>query len=202
MKLIGSHTSPFVRKVRIVLAEKKFDYEFILDSPWLAETKVPDFNPLGKIPVLLVDGDVPLFDSRVIVEYIDNITPNNKLLPAPNRERTDAKRWEALADGLCDAAATAFLEAKRPANEQSKSWIDRQMQKVNLGLKFMSEQLGEKSFCSGTHFSLADISVACALGYLEFRFPNIDWKTSYPNLDKLHQKLLLRPSFSETVPHD
>jgi len=112
--------------VRIVLAEKKIDYEFVIDSPWLGDSKVPDVNPLGKIPVLLLDDETPLFDSRVIVEYIDNVTPNNKLFPAPNRERTEVKRWEALAAGICDAAVSAFLEAKRPAGLQSGDWILRQ----------------------------------------------------------------------------
>jgi glutathione S-transferase len=202
MKLIGSHTSPFVRKVRIVLAEKKIDYEFAVDSPWLAESKVPDVNPLGKIPVLLLDDETPLFDSRVIVEYIDNVTPNNKLFPAPNRARTEVKRWEALADGLCDAAVSALLEGKRPKEEQSASWIERQKDKVQRGLAYMAEQLGEKPFCMGTHFSHADIAVGTALGYLSFRFAEINWQETYPNLAKLQGKLMQRPSFSETVPFD
>jgi len=202
MKLIGSHTSPFARKVRIVLAEKKIEYDFEIDSPWLEDSKVPDINPLGKIPVLVLDDNTPLFDSRVIVEYIDNVTPNSKLFPAPNRERTEVKRWEALADGICDAAATAFLEAKRPKKEQSASWIARQRDKVSRSLVFMANELGEKNFCMGTHFSLADIAVGTALGYLAFRFPDIKWQESYPNLEKLYAKLILRPSFAETTPHD
>ncbi len=202
MKLIGSYTSPYVRKVRAVLAEKKMDYEFVTDSPWLPESGVPNHNPLGKIPVLLLDDDTPLFDSRVIVEYIDSVTPNNKLFPSPNRERIEVKRWEALADGICDAAATAFLEAKRPKKEQSAAWIARQLEKVTRSLEFMSSQLGDKSFCTGTHFSAADIAIGAALGYLEFRFADINWKETYPNLDKLYAKLMLRPSLADTVPHD
>lgn len=202
MKLIGSHTSPFVRKVRIVLAEKKIDYEFVIDSPWLADSKVPDINPLGKIPVLMLDDETPLFDSRVIVEYIDNVTPNNKLFPAPNRERTEVKRWEALADGVCDAAVAALLEGKRAKKEQSADWIFRQRGKVIRGLEFMAEELGDKSFCMGTHISMADIAVGTALGYLNFRFPDIDWRNAHPNLAKLYDKLLQRPSFADTVPHE
>lgn len=202
MKLIGSHSSPYTRKVRIVLAEKKIDYEFVIDSPWTDVSTVPDINPLGKIPVLVLDDNTPLFDSRVIVEYIDNVTPNNKLFPAPNRERTEVKRWEALADGLCDAAVGALLESKRPKKEQSAGWITRQQDKVARGLDFMARELGEKSFCMGTHFSMADIAVGTALGYLRFRFPEIDWQASHPNLGKLHDKLLLRPSFADTAPHD
>jgi glutathione S-transferase len=202
MKLIGSHTSPFVRKVRIVLAEKKIEYEFVIDSPWLADSKVPDINPLGKIPVLMLDDETPLFDSRVIVEYIDNVTPNNKLFPAPNRERTEVKRWEALADGVCDAAVAALLEGKRAKKEQSADWIVRQRGKVMRGLEFMAEELGDKVFCMGTHFSMADIAVGTALGYLSFRFPDIDWRASHPNLAKLYDKLMQRPPFADTVPHD
>lgn len=202
MKLIGSLTSPYARKARIVLAEKKIEYDFELESPWTPGSKVAQINPLGKIPVLVLDDETVLFDSRVIVEYLDNVAPNNKLMPAPNRERTEVKRWEALSDGVCDAAVQIFLERKRPAKQQSADWIARQQDKIVRSLEFMSEQLGENATCMGTHFSLADITVGCALGYLSFRFPEINWRESHPNLERLHEKLLLRPAFSETVPQD
>lgn len=202
MKLIGSHTSPYVRKVRIVLAEKKIEYDFVIDSPWLADSTVPNVNPLGKVPVLLLDDETPLFDSRVIVEYIDNVTPNNKLFPAPNRERTEVKRWEALADGLCDAAVAALLEGKRPATPEGAAWIARQRDKVARSLEFMAEALGDKTFCMGTHISMADIALGTALGYLGFRFPGIAWHEDHPNLARLYDKLMLRASFAETVPKD
>lgn len=202
MKLIGSHTSPFVRKVRIVLAEKKIEYDFVIDSPWLEGSKVPNINPLGKIPALVLDDDTPLFDSRVIVEYIDSVTPNNKLIPAPSRERTEVKRWEAVADGICDAAAAVFLEAKRPPAQQSADWIARQRGKIMRSLEFMTEELGEKPYCMGTHLSLADIAVGAALGYLCFRFADIDWQAAHPNLARLYTKLMQRPSLADTVPHD
>lgn len=202
MKLIGSHTSPFARKVRIVLAEKKIEYDFVIDSPWFEDSKVPEINPLGKIPVLVLDDETPLFDSRVIVEYIDNVTPNSKLFPAPNRERTEVKRWEALADGICDAAASAFLEAKRPKAQRSDDWIERQRGKIMRSLEFMAEELGEKTFCMGTHISMADIAAGTALGYLCFRFAEINWQESHPNLAKLYTKLMQRPSFADTVPKD
>ena len=200
MKLIGSLTSPYVRKVRIVLAEKKIEYDFELDSPWTPETTVPSLNPLGKIPVLVLDDNTVFFDSRVISEYLDNVAPNNKLMPAPNRERTEVKRWEALADGLCDAAALIFLEKKRPTEQQSADWIARQESKIILGLDYMAEQLGENTYCLGTHFSLADVVSICALGYLTFRFPEIDWGVKHPNLARLYAKLMLRPAFAETAP--
>lgn len=202
MKLIGSLTSPYARKARVVLAEKKIEYDFVLDSPWSPDSLVPDLNPLGKIPVLVLDDDTPLFDSRVIVEYLDNVAPNNKLMPAPNRERTEVKRWEALADGVCDAAVLIFLERKRPAKAQDAAWIARQEAKIERSLAFMAEQLGEESWCMGTHFSLADITVGCALGYLVFRFPQIDWRERHANLARLYDKLLQRPAFAETAPQE
>ena len=200
MKLIGSLTSPYVRKVRIVLAEKKIDYEFVIDSPWSPESNVPNLNPLGKIPVLALDDDTALFDSRVISEYLDNVAPNNKLMSSTNRERTEVKRWEALADGICDAAALTFLELKRPPEQQSADWISRQKSKIVLGLDYMAEQLGDNTWCMGTHFSLADITTGCALGYLAFRFPEIDWNVKHPNLARLYEKLSHRPAFADTAP--
>ena len=200
MKLIGSLTSPYVRKTRIVLAEKKIDYDFVLDSPWVEGSAVAKYNPLGKIPVLVLDDESTLFDSRVIVEYLDNMTPNNKLIPASGRERITVKRWEALADGIADAAAAAFLEAKRPQNLQDPSWIARQRGKISLGLEELSEEIGEAPWCFGNALSLADIAVGAALGYLVFRFADIDWQKQHPNLAKLYEKLMQRPSFQETVP--
>ncbi|MEF8727021.1 MAG: glutathione S-transferase [Accumulibacter sp.] len=200
MKLIGSLTSPYVRKTRVVLAEKKIDYEFEIDSPWLPENQVSHANPLGKIPVLVLDDNTVLFDSRVIVEYLDNVAPNNKLMPAPNRERSEVRRWEALADGICDAAALVFLERKRPAVQQSPEWITRQQLKIITSLEYMASELADANWCMGTHFSLADVASGCALGYLVFRFPEIDWRGKHPNLARLYEKLMLRPAFSETVP--
>ena len=200
MKLIGSLTSPYARKTRVVLAEKKIDYEFVVDSPWTSETQVARYNPLGKIPVLGMDDGSTLFDSRVIVEYLDSVTPNNRLIPQPGRARIEVKRWEALADGVMDAAAAAFLEAKRPEAERSAAWIARQRDKVVLGLKEMARELADRPWCQGNAMTLADVACGCALGYLAFRFPDIDWRAEHPNLARLYDKLMQRPSFAETVP--
>ena len=202
MKLIGSLTSPFVRKVRVVLAEKKIECGFEIDSPWTPESNVPNLNPLGKIPALALDDDLVLFDSRVISEYLDNVAPNNKLMPSPNRERTEVKRWEALADGVCEAALLVSLERKRPETQQSPDWIARQHGKIIRGLEYMASQLGENRWCMGTHFTLADVSVGCALGYLDFRFPEIDWRKTHLSLANLYDKLMRRPAFAETAPKD
>jgi glutathione S-transferase len=203
MKLIGSTTSPYVRKVRIVMAEKKLDYQFVLEDVWAADTAVSRLNPLGKVPCLLMEGGESLFDSRVIVEYLDTLSPVGKLIPAGGRERAEVKTWEALADGLLDAAILARLEATwsgRAATQCSQAWIDRQLGKIEVSLKSLSLGLGDKSYCSGIHFSLSDVAVGCALGYLDFRFPDIAWREPHPNLSRLADKLATRQSFVDTLP--
>lgn len=203
MKLIGAVTSPYARKVRVVMAEKKLDYQFVQEDVWSATTTIADSNPLGKVPCLVMEGGEALFDSRVIVEYLDTLSPVGKLMPPVGRERAEVKTWEALADGVCDAAITARLEATWPGRsdaQRSQPWIDRQMGKVRAGLKAMSQGLGERPFCAGTHFSLADVAVGCALGYLDFRFPQINWRDDYANLAKLSEKLAARQSFVDTRP--
>ena len=203
MKLIGSLTSPYVRKVRIVMAEKRLDYEFVTEDVWSAATTIAESNPLGKVPCLVMEGAEALFDSHVIVEYLDALSPVGKLIPSVGRERAGVKTWEALADGVLDAAILARLEATwtgRSAEQRSSAWIDRQLSKVHAAVQAMSKGLGEQAFCSGVHFSLSDISVGVALGYLDFRFPEIDWRGPHPNLHKLFDKLMQRPSFSDTLP--
>jgi len=203
MKLIGSNTSPYVRKVRIVMAEKKLDYNFVLEDVWSEQTRIGNANPLGKVPCLIMEGGEALFDSRVIVEYLDTLSPVGKLIPAMGRERAEVKTWEALADGVMDAALLARMEAvwdKRTDAQRSQAWIDRQLGKINASLKAVSAGLAEKPYCTGIHMSLADIAVGCALGYLDFRFPQIGWRNGHPSLVRLLEKLEQRPSFAETAP--
>ena len=201
MKLIGSFTSAYVRKARVVLAEKKLDYQFELENVWAPETKIAASNPLGKVPCLVMEDGSTMYDSRVIAEYLDTLTPVCKLLPANSRDRANVKVWEALADGVLDAAVLAYLERTwRPGEQQSQAWFDRQMGKVHGGLAVMSENLGEQPFCMGIHYTLADVAVGCTLGWLSFRFPDIDWRSAYPNLARLFDKLSERPSFKDTVP--
>ncbi|MCH8178879.1 MAG: glutathione S-transferase N-terminal domain-containing protein [Proteobacteria bacterium] len=203
MKLIGSLTSPFVRKVRIVLAEKKLDYKFDLEDVWSADTTIATSNPLGKVPCLVMEGGEAIFDSRVIVEYVDTLSPVGKLIPLSGRERVEVRTWEALADGLLDAAILARMEATwagRTEAQRSQAWIDRQIGKMHASLKAMSLGLGDRNWCAGIHYSLADIATGCALGYLDFRFPDIDWRDTYPNLARLSDKLAQRQSFTDTAP--
>ena len=204
MKLIGSNTSPYVRKVRIVMAEKKLDYDYVLEDVWSADTTIGLTNPLAKVPCLIMEGGEAIFDSRVIVEYLDTLSPVGKLIPSSGRERAEVKTWEALADGVLDAAVLARLDntwSGRAATERSQAWVDRQMGKIDQSLKAMSHGLGDKVYYSGIHLSLADVAVGCALGYLDFRFPQVDWRSAHPNLAKLADKLAKRQSFIDSLPN-
>ncbi|HET8585309.1 MAG TPA: glutathione S-transferase N-terminal domain-containing protein [Casimicrobiaceae bacterium] len=200
LKLIASKTSPYARKVRIVLAEKKVECQMTEASAFDPGNPMHAWNPLGKLPVLILDDGTHLFDSRVIVEYIDLVSPVSRLIPEPARQRIAVKKWEALADGVNDAASAIVLERRRPANLQSDEWIARQRRKVDEGVAEFARELGDRAWCYGESFSLADIAVGCALGYLDLRLRELDWRDLNPNLAKLADKLGKRPSFTDTAP--
>jgi len=200
LKLIASPTSPYARKVRIALAEKKIEYQLVLASPMDPGNPVHEWNPLGKLPVLLLDDGTHLYDSRVIVEYIDLVSPVSRLIPEPARQRIAVKKWEALADGVCDATSAIVTERRRPESQRSGDWIDRQRRKIESGTAELSRELGDRSWCYGEACSLADIATGSALGYLDLRYPELLWRDVYPNLGRLAEKLGKRPSFADTAP--
>ena len=165
MKLIGSLGSPFVRKARIVFAEKKIDYKLVLENVWAPDTSIHAFNPIGKVPCLVMDDDEAVFDSRVICEYVDTLSPVGKLIPPSGRERVEVRCWEALADGIMDAAVLMRLEGTlREEGHRSDSWLARQQRKIDEGLVAMSQGLGSNPWCAGSRYTLADIAMGCALG--------------------------------------
>lgn len=200
MKLVSSLTSPFGRKARIVLLEKKIPCQLQVENPWLPDSVVATLNPLGKVPVLVLEDGVSVFDSRVIVEYLDHISPVGHLIPSEPKSRMVVRGVEALADGVTDAAVLVFLEKKRPPEQQSADWLTLQNKTLFSGLEALSEALGEKPWFLGNSMTLADVACGCMLGYLDFRFSEIDWRSAHPNLAKLADKLATRPSFVETVP--
>ncbi|MGE8444711.1 MAG: glutathione S-transferase family protein [Comamonas sp.] len=205
MKLLGSLTSPFVRKVRVVLAEKKLDYRLETVDVWGDRATIALVNPLGKVPCLVLDDGSALVDSRVIVEYLDTLSPVGRLIPSLGRERAEVRSWEAMADGVLDAAVLARMEyafAGRTELQRSPAWVDRQLGKVWAGLDAMNLGLGEKTYFAGNgiHISLADIAVGCCLAWLRFRFPELDWAGRYPQLAHLLDRLEARPSFAATQP--
>ncbi|MCM5570612.1 glutathione S-transferase N-terminal domain-containing protein [Burkholderiaceae bacterium FT117] len=201
MKLLGSNTSPYVRKVRVVMAEKKIEAQYELVDVNAPDSPINDSNPLGKIPCLIMDDGGAVFDSRVIVEYLDNLTPVHRLIPPNGRSRVEVRTWEALADGLLDAALLVRAEqTQRAEGQRSPAVIARQMGKIERALAAMSAGLADKPWCADGKYSLADIAVGCALGYLDFRFPQLGWRAQFSNLSAHADKLFARPSFADTRP--
>ncbi len=200
MKLYANPASPFARKVRIVLAEKRLECELVTIDTAQPDHAALALNPLGKIPVLLLPDGTPVFDSAVIVEYLDTISPVGRLIPDEARPRMLVKRWEALADGLMDAAVLLRLEGRRPAELQSPAFIELQRGKVARALAQIAHDLGERAHCCGDAFTLADAAVGSALFYLDFRFPDWDWRAQYANLVRLADRLEKRKSFEDSAP--
>jgi glutathione S-transferase len=198
MKLYGSLTSPYVRKARILIREKGLPCEFVVADAWAADSPVPALNPLGKVPVLALDNGDALFDSPVIAEYLDSLkTP--ALLAAAGEARWDMLRWEALADGVLDAVVTRLLESRRPEAQQSAENIRRQEEKVARSLDYIAQRLGGKPWLAGDRFTLADLTVAVALEYTDFRYPH-DWRSRHPRLGQWLAGVSTRPAFVDTRP--
>jgi len=201
MKLLGSVPSPYTRKVRVVLAEKKIECDFEVADVRESDAAVADRNPLGKVPTLMLDDGTALFDSRVIVEFLDNVSPLARLIPDDNRERVAVRRWEALADGCLDAGLLIRYESLRPKKEQSAAWTAKQTGKLKRGLATLAAELGERTWCHGDRYTLADIAVGCCLGWVSFRRPaELDALGDYPGLARLYEKLMERPAFADTAP--
>lgn len=201
MQLIGSLSSPYVRKVRVVLAEKDIECPLLLEDVWSAGTSIQHSNPLGKVPCLMLDDGRALYDSRVICEYLDSFPPANSLIPTPLAERIETRRWEALADGVLEAGVLVRLEhTQREPAQRSEKWLARQRGKVMAGLDAMATDLGENEWCVAGRFTLADITLGCALGWLAFRLTDMDWRSNHPNLSRHLEQLSKRPSFASTIP--
>ncbi len=201
MKLLGSPGSPYVRKVRIVLAEKRIDYEYIIDRPSSPDSRAAEFNPLGKIPVLVRDDGRPVYDSVVIVEYLEGLVAELRLIPLSFDERIEVKRWEALGDGIADATVAISHDLREPESRRKlPAWYDRQRQKIQRSLATMERDLGSREFCHGGAFSLADIAAGFALGYLDQVMPDTDWRSESSALARLAQRLSTRESFITTKP--
>jgi len=201
MKLFITPASPYARKVRIMLAEKHIECDIeIVPSLAAPESPVPAHNPLGKVPTLVLDDGTSLYDSVVIVDYLDHKTPVARLIPQDNNHRAVVRRWEALADGVCDAAIAVVMEKRRAPEKQDDTVIERQLLKVQRGLQVMSQDMGDSRWTAGDKFTLADIATGVALGYVDLRMPEINWREAYPNLAALFEVLSARTSFIESVP--
>jgi len=199
MKLFGTPRSPYARKVRIVLAEKNIPCEFVVTRGSTPDSPVPALNPLGKVPTLLRDDGRALYDSPVIVEYLDGLGNGPKLIPEDFESRIEVKRWEALGDGVTEATVAVNHERLEPPEKQhSAEWFAKRRAKIDLGLALMARDLGDREFCFGNRFTLADIATGYALGYLDFALPEVDWRKAHPALARLAERLAARPAFRDT----
>ena len=197
MKLYGSLGSPYARKVRILLAEKNIPHEFIIARGSAPDSPVPALNPLGKIPTLLRDDGRALYDSPVIIEYLDSLGSGPKMIPDEFEARIEVKRWEALGDGVAEATVNINHEYREPADKQrSAEWFAKQQLKIDRSLALMEKDLGGNEFCFGKRFTLADIAAGYALDYLEYALPEVEWRTRHPALAGLAARLASRPSFT------
>lgn len=198
MKLYGSLTSPYVRKVRIVIAEKGIDCELVVEHPGDADTRFSQLNPLVKIPVLETDDGDPVYDSPVIVEYLDQLG-GKPLIPVSGDPRWQVQRWHALADGVMDAVVARMQELRRPEQMRMDEAIEKQEKKVMLALGTWNEAVSNRNFLVGDSYTLADIASAVALEYIDFRYPH-EWRSRYPKLAYWLASISTRPAFVETMP--
>lgn len=200
MQLIIARPSPFARKARIALLEKGIPFETIMDVPWNADTVAPAHNPLGKIPVLLLDDGTSVYDSRVIIDYLETLGRPPQLIPEDAVARLRHRQIEALADGVCDAVVLIVLENQRQPERRSADWIARQRRKIEAGTAEMARQLGEPEWPAGEEIGLADIAAGCMAAYLDLRLPEFPWRERHPNLAAFSDRLERRPSFQATRP--
>ena len=196
-RLISATPSPYARKVRIALLEKGIPFDLQTEVPWHADTATPAYNPLEKLPVLVLPDGTGIYESRFILEWLEVKHPAPRLLPDDPDAILAARQMEVIADGVCDAVVLIYFERRREA--PSAAWMARQRRKVEGGVRALAARAGE-GFLVGGRFGLADIAAGTALAYLAVRFPEFDWASEYPALAALHARLEARPSFSATRP--
>ncbi|MET0674550.1 MAG: glutathione S-transferase N-terminal domain-containing protein [Bradyrhizobium sp.] len=199
-KLISATPSPYARKVRIALAEKGLPFELLTEVPWDHTTATPKYNPLEKLPVLILEDGSSVYESSFILQYLELKYPETPLLPVDIDGKLAARRLEVLCDGVCDAVVLTFFERMRAEGTKSPEWLARQRRKIDGGVREMARLVGDNTFAVGREFSLGDIAVGTALGYLAVRFPEFDWRSAYPNLAAFSARVEARPSFAATVP--
>lgn len=200
MKLISATPSPYARKVRIALHEKGIPFELQTEVPWHAATATPQYNPLEKLPVLILDDGDAVYESRFILEWIEAKHPEPSLLPEDVDERLLARKLEVLCDGTCDAFVLMFFEKMREESRQSAEWIARQRRKVDGGVREIARLVGDRDYAVGDRFSLGDIAAGTVVGYLSVRWPDYAWREQYPSLAAYSDRMERRPSFRTTVP--
>ena len=200
LQLISATPSPYARKVRIALAEKGIAFELLTEVPWNDTTSTPKFNPLEKLPVLIFEDGSSVYESNYILQYLELKYPTPPMLPADVDGILAARKLEVLCDGVCDALVLTFFERMR-GDGASPEWTARQRRKIDGGVKEMARLVGEGDWAVGDRFSLGDIAAGTLVGYMTVRFPELPWRTQYPNLAALSDRLEQRPSFKNSVPY-
>jgi glutathione S-transferase len=200
MKLLGTNTSPYVRKVRLVLLEKNIPHDYLIDAPREPGSKVARANPLGRIPALILDDESCVFDSPVIAEYADTLNDNPILIPRDNASaRMRVKCWEALSDGIADSAVAVRNEVIRPDEKQEPGNIVLHNNAITRALAYAADSLGTHEWCEGEKISLADLALMSTLIYLDLRQTERDWRAAHPNLAALFERLSARSSVKESL---
>lgn len=200
MKLLSATPSPYARKVRVALAEKAVEFELVTEVPWNADTATPDHNPLEKLPVLILDDGEAVFESDFILEWLEAKYPDPPLYPDNSDMRLAARRFEVVADGVCDAFVLHVFERMRDADKQSQAWMDRQARKIEGGIRDLAAHVSPTGFCVGDAFTIADIAVVTVMQYLDRRYPECEWRSLYPALADAVERLVDRTSFAATMP--
>jgi glutathione S-transferase len=200
MKLIGSTTSPYVRKARLVLLEKNIPHTFVINSPHEPNNNVALFNPLGRVPALILDDGTCVFDSTVIAEYADTLNDTPILIPRNDAlARMRVKRGESLADGIMDSAIVVRMERIRPENKQEQANIELHYCAITRTLEHIAGQLGQSEWCIGNTITLADLALVAALVYLDLRQAERDWRGTHPNLAAWFNRLSTRPGVKASL---
>lgn len=200
MKLLGTHASPYVRKVRLVLLEKRIPHSYLVDAPRDPGSQVARANPLGRIPALLLDDETCVFDSPVIAEYLDTLNDSPILIPRKDAlARMRVKRWEALADGIMDSAVAVRNETLRPAEKQEPKNIALHNNAITRTLDYAATQLGQQLWCEGDNLTLADLALVSVLIYLDLRQAERDWRTTHPNLAAWFECISARDSVKASL---
>lgn len=198
MKLYGSTTSPYVRKARVLVREKNLPCEFVVSDPWPDDSTIIAKNPFSKVPVLEIGPDNYLFESVLVVHYLDNVD-GRPLTPNDPAGYWQAQWWQALGNGIIDAGIARIMEMRRPEDKQMPEKIVREEKRIQRAIGLAESAVKSGEFLVGRRFSLADLVLGVGLQYTDFRYPH-DWRSKHPGLAEWHAGITRRKSFEETLP--
>ncbi|MBI4208049.1 MAG: glutathione S-transferase N-terminal domain-containing protein [Betaproteobacteria bacterium] len=200
MKLYASLASSFARKIRVMLIEKNIPHELEMINLW-EPNDLKKINPLGKVPALALDDGRVLINSPLIADYLDGRFPNPRFIPEDPELRIEVRRREALADGTMDAVSASLYEMRfHDETQRSPAWLERQRGKIDAGFSALESMLGTRSWCVGDALSLADLAIACHLGFINLRAPQFFPRDKFPNLTRLWSGMEQRESMKQTAP--